>query len=58
METEPTFTLYLRAKMCRQGQREYRNRVDWCYSSDLGNLDILAKRADNSVYPTSIKIIG
>lgn len=58
METEPTFTLYLRAKVYRQGQREYRNWVDQCYSFDLDNLDILAKTAGHSLHSTSIKIVG
>lgn len=51
-----TFFLHFRAKMYRKGRRECRNGVDQC--SCVGNLGILARRADNLVRPTSIKIMG
>lgn len=51
-----TFFLHFRAKMYRKGQRECRNGVDQC--SSVGNLGILARRADNLLRPTSIKIMG
>lgn len=58
VKTEPPLTLHFRAKRYRQNQKECRNQMDRYCSSYVGDLGILAKRADNLVHLTNIKITG